>query len=35
MQRKTRLDVFLEQHPEENLNAQEVLNSCIVFPFLY
>lgn len=27
MQRKTRLDVFLEQHQEEKLNAQEVLDS--------
>ena len=25
---KTRLDVFLEQHPEEKLNVREVLDLC-------
>lgn len=33
--RKTRLDVFLEQHLEEKLNAHEVLDSCPITSAVY
>ena len=33
--RKTRLDVFLEQHPEEKLNAREVLDLCPITSATY
>ena len=33
--RKTRLDVFLEQHPEEKLNANEVLDLCPITSATY
>lgn len=33
--RKTRLDVFLEQHPEEKLNVREVLDLCPITSATY
>ena len=33
--RKTRLDVFLEQHAEEKLNANEVLDLCPITSNVY
>ena len=33
--RKTRLDVFLEQHAEEKLNANEVLDLCPITSDVY
>lgn len=33
--RKTRLDVFLEQHPEEKLNVREVLDLCPITSTTY
>ena len=32
---KTRLDVFLEQHPEEKLNVREVLDLCPITSATY